>query len=435
MLTYILVFLLSFVVALAFSMLPALHIYNLAAILVLLWAKFGSVNYLHLVPVIFITFVVVYAVASNIPSIFLGAPDESAVFLVLPAQKYLLLGRGYEALAVTLLGSLSALVVLVVLVPFLPKVVPPVMRVIAPHLHWLLLLIVVYLLMSEWPKGTDRAPTKFGKFLDAWTNLFAGLFTFFASGFLGIIVFSKTLVPVERSFQALMPVFGGLFAVPWILQNIVSRNEIPPQHIPESADLDALSAGWGIFSGTLGGMFAATFPVVTGGIGGLLAGHATAQRDERSFIISQGVSKFLYYVGGFLLLFVPGLYLTRGGLAWMVKPIIDPREVDFSLVLGTLLLATGLSVLVSLLLARGILKILERVNYRVVSWITLGIIFLLVYLMTGPVGILLLLVSSAIGLVPVMFHSRRSNCLGVLFVPIILSMSGYMGYVLSFLGL
>ena len=76
-----------------------------------------------------------------------------------------------------------------------------------------------------------------------------------------------------------------------------------------------------VVGGGMGGLFAAFFPVVTGGIGGFLAGHATAQRDDRLFIISQGASKVVYYVGGFLLFFVPGLHLTRGGMAWMLSTL------------------------------------------------------------------------------------------------------------------
>ena len=40
--------------------------------------------------------------------------------------------------------------------------------------------------------------------------------------------------------------------------------------------------------------------------------------------MSQGASKFVYYVGGFLLFFLPGLHLTRGGLAAMTNTLFTP---------------------------------------------------------------------------------------------------------------
>ncbi len=82
----------------------------------------------------------------------------------------------------------------------------------------------------------------------------------------------------------------------------------------------------GATSGVLGGLFAAFLPVVTGGIGGFVAGHATAQRDDRAFLVAQGAAKIVYYVGGLLLFFVPGLHLTRGGMAWMVSTRYTPTR-------------------------------------------------------------------------------------------------------------
>jgi putative membrane protein len=71
----------------------------------------------------------------------------------------------------------------------------------------------------------------------------------------------------------------------------------------------------GVFAGLLGGSLAAFFPVVTGSINGLLAGRH-AQRDDRLFILSQAIKQLC--VGG-LLLFLCGLGLARGGMAWMLS--------------------------------------------------------------------------------------------------------------------
>lgn len=46
-------------------------------------------------------------------------------------------------------------------------------------------------------------------------------------------------------------------------------------------------------------------------IGGLISGHATAQRDSRLFVMSYGTCKTVYYVGSFLLFFIPGLSLKE----------------------------------------------------------------------------------------------------------------------------
>ena len=142
--------------------------------------------------------------------------------------------------------------------------------------------------MAEWPKRGERGSTRWMRLWDAWKGLGAGILTFALSGLLGIILFYKSPVPTEIAFQNLLPAFIGLFALPWILENIFSGTEIPPQHIARSVDAPPGAIASGIFSGALGGLFAAFFPVVTGGVGGYLAGHATAQRDDRR----------LYYFAG-----------------------------------------------------------------------------------------------------------------------------------------
>src|SRR5512136_560062 len=204
------------------------------------------------------------------------------------------------------------------------SVFPTLRAIVSPHLGWILSAIVAFMLLSEWPKGGDRARTPLGRLAEAWTGLGAGLLTFALSGLLGFVLLYRNIVPSEVAFQNLMPAFVGLFAIPAVIQNLVARTQVPGQHISASLDLTPSLLARGVFAGLLGGGFAAFFPVVTGGIGGLLAGHATAQRDDRLFILSQGASKAVYYVGGFMLFFVPGLGMTRGGMAWMLSTVYTP---------------------------------------------------------------------------------------------------------------
>ena len=166
--------------------------------------------------------------------------------------------------------------------------------ILSPHLGWVLAAVSAFMLLSEWPKGGDHAKTRTGRLAEAWKGLDAGLLTFALSGLLGFVLMYRSPVPVEMAFQNLLPAFVGLFAIPGVIQNLVSGTRIPHQHVATSLDVTPALVARGVFAGLLGGGFAAFFPVVTGGIGGLLAGHATAQRDDRLFILSQGASKAVY---------------------------------------------------------------------------------------------------------------------------------------------
>jgi putative membrane protein len=192
----------------------------------------------------------------------------------------------------------------------------------------------------------------------------------------------------------------------------------------------------GTLAGVLGGLFAAFFPVVTGGIGGFLAGHATAQRDDRLFLISQGASKIVYYGGAFLLYFVPGLHLTRGGMAWMVSSVWSPfTPQTYYLAVAAVVLSGILSFLLLLALARAAIKVVGSVDYRWINTVTAGVLLAVVVGLTGWGGLLICAVGTGIGLIPVLWGSRRTNCMGVLLLPIALNMVGMGETIAIWLGL
>jgi putative membrane protein len=419
-----------------FSWIPALHIYNVAGGLMILAINARGVVPDELLSMFMLGMVVSYAMLNTIPSIFFGAADDSTAFVVLPGQRYLLEQRGYEAAVLAGAGGLGGLVVLLLLAPAMPVIFPLVRTVVSPHLHWILGAVILFMLMSEWPKGSDRGATGLAKFLDAWRSLGAGLLTFLLSGILGFVLFYGNLVPSERAFQNLLPAFAGLFAIPWVLQNIISQAHVPAQHVPYSVDLSPMLLVRGVGAGSLGGLFAAFFPAVTGGMGGFLAGHATAQHDDRLFIVSQGTSKLVYYVGALVLFFVPGLHMTRGGMAWMLSVIYAPRTpATYWAAIAAMLVSGAVAFLLLLVLSRAAIALVSRVDYR---WISVGTLLALVgivQLMTGWGGLLIAAVAAGIGLLPVMWGARRMNCMGVLLLPLTLNLAGLGTPVASWLGL
>ncbi|MBN1484766.1 MAG: tripartite tricarboxylate transporter permease [Chloroflexia bacterium] len=423
-------------VAALLSLIPALHIYNVAGFLLLATAALGPLMPAEALAFLFLGMITSYSILNTIASIFFSVPDDSAIFIVLPGQKYLLQRRGYEAVVLTGLGGLGGIAVLALLTPFASSLLPRLRAILQPHLPWILWTIIAYMLLSEWPKGSDRAPAGLKRWWDGWRSLAAGLATFVLAGLLGFVLMYKSLVPVTVAYQNLLPAFIGLFAVPWVLQNILSRTEVPPQHFARSIDAGPAELIRGTLAGAFGGLLAAFFPVVTGGIGGFIAGHATAQRDDRLFLISQGASKVVYYVGGLLFFFVPGLQLTRGGMAWMLSTVYSQATPStYLLAVAAVVLTGGLAFFLSLGLTRLVVRLLARVHYRWVSLGTLLVLLLIVLAMTGPAGLFVCAVASGIGLIPVLWGSRRMNCMGLLLLPIGLNMAGVGDTVAGWLGL
>jgi putative membrane protein len=171
-------------------------------------------------------------------------------------------------------------------------------------------------------------------------------------------------------------------------------------------------------------------------VGGFLAGHATALRNDRAFLVSQGASKLVYYVGGILFLFVPGLHLTRGTGARTVKALYSPQSYsDYYMVLAAIAVSGAISFLLVGPLARSTIKLIERRGYRQISRAALAVVLLIVLGTTGWMGILIMIVGTGIGLIPVLFGSRRMNCLGIILLPAACNMSGVGAHIATWLGL
>ncbi|MGH2593472.1 MAG: tripartite tricarboxylate transporter permease, partial [Anaerolineae bacterium] len=156
------------------ALIPALHIYNVAGLLILAAGSFQSVLSLDQLAMLLLGMVVGYSMLNTIPSTFLAAPDESSVFIVLPGQKWLLQRRGYEAAILTGVGGLGGLAVVVGLSPITGEAARILQAIVSPHLGWILTAIIAFMLMSEWPKAGERGRTRIGRFLAAWTGLGAG---------------------------------------------------------------------------------------------------------------------------------------------------------------------------------------------------------------------------------------------------------------------
>ena len=418
------------------SFLPALHIYNVIGIFLLVILKFEATMAPMQLIALCIGMIVGYSILNTVPATYFGPGDESMSYYILPSAAWVAKGRGFESILLTGVGAVGGIIMLAVLAPAFLWFMPGLKTITSPHMFWILGTVIAYMVLSEWPKGVSQSESCWENFLEGWKFLGVGLATFLLSGLLGFIVMAKTLVPIEFAFQSITPVFVGLFAIPWLITNIINIGQIPKQHDPESIELDWGLICRGTFGGFLGGFFAAYVPIVTAGVGGLMAGHATAQRDGRLFVMSYGTCKTVYYVGSFLLFFIPGLSLTRGGLAWIVTPVVTVLTMkEYALFVALMLFSAGMAYLMLAPFTRMCIWIVEKIEYFWVSVIALLIVIPGVYAFTSWGGLAIMTVSTGIGLLPVMFQARRMNLMGVLLLPVCINMAGYGNDVMRFLGL
>ena len=75
-------------------------------------------------------------------------------------------------------------------------------------------------------------------------------------------------------------------------------------------------------------------------------------------------------------------------------------------------------------LTRGLLRLIGCWGYRRLSLVAMVLIVGIVAALTGPAGLLVMAAGTGIGLIPLLYGSRRMNGLGVILLPMACNLSG-----------
>ncbi|MGC8875009.1 MAG: hypothetical protein ACP5SI_11275 [Chloroflexia bacterium] len=414
------------------SLFPGLHVAHLATLLLPLASGAQPILPPEGLAFAFVGMASGHAMLHTLPGIFCAVPDEAGLLVVQPGRKYLLAGKGTEAALLCSLGGLGGTIVLLLLAPLAVRWLPPLYALLQPHFPWMLWAIIAYLLLSEWSKDSGRAPAGLPRLWATWKPLLAGLLTFLLAGLLGLVLSYRSPLPSWGKAGGLAPAFIGLFGLPWLLLGVSKHAPLPPQDTRCELEIDPGEWLRGVLAGAAGGFFAALFPALTAGVGVLLAGQGFGEREGRAFLVSQGACRVTYSLGSLLLFFVPGMWKVKGGFASPLSTVYteaSPRA--GCLALGTAMLCSAFAFLFSLPLGR----FLARISLRRLQQASLLLVLLILGATSGPAGLFVALVATAIGAIPLLWGTRRTNALGLVLLPVALNLSGIGERLAAWLGL
>ncbi len=380
------------------GLIPGIHVNLISVLLVSLSGYLLGITNPVSLSVFIIAMAVTHTFLDAIPSIFLGAPDADMALGVLPGHRLLLEGKGYEAVKLTVIGSLLALILTLFLIPFMIPFVPKIYSFVQPYMGYILIFVVVYMILEE----------KEGN------KIFFGSFVFFISGILGIIVLGW-----ENLEQPLFPLLSGLFGTSTLVVSLLQNAEIPKQQITEGVKVG--------FSDKVKAVSAAVF---SGSLTGLMPGLGAAQAAiiAMQLVGNMGVYAFMILIGGintvnftFSLVTFYTLEKARNGAVVAILEIIKKINLEQLLVfLFAALVAGCIATLLALFFARIFSKLIVKVNYRklcigIISFITMMVIYF-----SGLTGLLILVTSTAVGIIPGLIGVKRSHAMGCLLLPVIL---------------
>ncbi len=370
------------------GLIPGVHV-NLIAVLMLsvssVLLEYTSALY---VCTVIIAMAVTHTFLDTIPSVFLGAPEAETVLSILPGHRLLLEGRGVEAVLLTVVGSLGGLVLASLFVPFILQVVETVYSFVRPAIGWILVAVCAFMILRDQKK--------------LWA-----LFLFVLSGVLGIVVLD---LPLE---EPLFPFLSGLFGVSMRLMSLSSKVSIPPQM---SGEIGVENTGKAVGVAVLIGWFASFLPGL-GPAQAAVLGSEIVSLTERGFLILVGGLSTVNMVLSLVTFFV--LEKARNGAVVAVSALMSFSAQDFSIFICVALIAGGVATLLAISLSKVFSSLLTKVDYQKVCLSVISLIFVLVTVLTGWLGIMVLVVSTAVGLIPAIKEISRSHMMGCLLVPVI----------------
>lgn len=364
------------------------------------------------------------ALSSALLAVYQVTPEDGTLLVQQCARRYVQLGLGRQVSGWYGLGSLGGFILMLLMAPVAVWVLPTLHELIQPHWPWLVGSLGVLLVLGPQIQPGDSTGLPQLQWRWAAWRTGVGWLTFGLAGLLGLrLVYAHPLS--NAPFSAVWPAVVGLFTLPTVLGQLVSPLPVPPQTLDKTLNITPAALGQGLFWGGLSGGVAAFFPGLSAGVGSWLVAQQLPPRQAPAFMVAQGCSQVFATVGAYLLLFMPGLQLNRSSLSTLVGAVYTTFTPEvFYWSLGAMALAGALAWGWFALVAPLYARVAPRLQPWM-GWLTLGLSIGLVGGLLGWAGLAVLVVATAIGLLPVLWGAPRLSALGVFVLPFVLQALGW----------
>ncbi len=336
---------------------------------------------------------VMHTFLDAIPSIFLGAPDENTILGVLPGHRYLLRGNGLMAVKLFTIGSFFGLLFAVISFPILYFIT-------TYSYHWFekffALILIGTSVFMIW-KDEKRL----------WA-----LFVFCSAAIFGMLVFNLNMQ------DPLFPMLSGLFGIATLIISLNDANTIPPQNNDTTIKLEKKKTVLSLLAGNISAFIVSTFPGLSGSIAAVMSMQVVRDLKDHGFMILMGCIG----TAGFILSLV-ALYAVnkaRNGAVIVIAKLMPTTLATITLFLAVALIAGGIAVVLSFAFGRIFCQMMGVVNYRILVITIILFVTIMVFVLTSWIGLLVLIVSTAIGLIPGIVKVQRTQAMACLIVPVII---------------
>jgi len=335
-----------------------------------------------------------------IPATILGIPDPDMSLAVLPAHRMVLSGRGWEAICLSGVASLLSVVIITASLPLLMYVFEIIYPVISSSTLYLLIFFSIITIYAH----------------KSMKKIILALFVFLLSGIFGYAVLENTMLFKDP----LMPVFSGFFGMSSLIMGLAGGKEVPKQDFDDLFLISKKNIIITTLKGTFSGILVSTVPGIGASQATILSNifsRGDGENGTRQFILSCcsiNTSNALFAIIVLYLFQKP-----RNGALICVQEIMgDIRKEELLLFVMVVVTSSFLAFLLLRVIAKIVLKNMGNIRYDILCISGIVILTLLVYSLGGPLGILLCIISTSMGLMPPLLGVNRSVLMAFLLLPI-----------------
>ncbi|OYT42950.1 MAG: hypothetical protein B6U88_02450 [Candidatus Aenigmarchaeota archaeon ex4484_56] len=333
-----------------------------------------------------------------IPSVLFFAPEEDTALSILPGQKFLLYGRGYEGIYLTVSGGVISSFIVIALLPLFVISIPLFYNFLKPFIIFLLILTIIHL------------------FLTQKKNKFYAVLIFIFSAIYGILIFRLPLSGTEVLFPAFSSLFGlsSLFFAG-------SREEIPDQEI--DFNLEDCSKIKSSITAVFSGLFSGILPGVGSSQVTVISQQLARIKNLKDFMISIGGITTINSIFSIIALWCIGN--PRSGVSVAIQNFgFEINIYTLFFVIFLIAISVGISAPLTLFLSKILIKNIHKIKYNKLTRSIFILLIVLIFVTTGWIGLLTALVGFLIGIFCIHTEVRRSFMMGVLIIPTILIFLG-----------
>jgi len=381
------------------GMIPGIHINLIASIILINFTFLLTFFDINSVIIFIITMGVIHTFIDFIPSILFGVPSEDTALSILPGHKLVLDGKAYKAIFLSSIGSLSGMFFAILFSPLFYYTIEIIYKTSKIFIPYILISTTILLIIFE----------------KNWNlRLWAIIIAFFSSA-LGILVLNSTITN-----NPLLILFTGLFGISTIFCSLKDEGKIPKQNFEIDFKINR-----NFFKAIFVGGFASSICSISPGLGNAQAGTISAlffkKISSEIFIVVLSAINTINFILSLITFYL--IDRARNGSILVISQITE--SINFNQLIFFFFIIFIVAIIgyfITLKIGKKLIKIIQTINMKKTNIIIIILLFIMIFIITNWIGIIILICSSALGILCINLGCRRVHLMNILLIPIVLNL-------------